>query len=459
LSFAIASATAGRELAAIVGDAHVMGDPARLAQFAIDDVVPGLAVTPGSAEEVAAVVRLAADNNLVVVTAGGFTKQSAGGIPERIDVLLRTHRLAAVEHYDPGDLTLSASAGVTLAGLGATLRPHNQMLPVDASQPEQATIGGILATAAHGPMKHGYGGVRDYCIGIRFVTGDGKLVKAGGRVVKNVAGYDLMKLLIGSYGTLGVIVSANFKVVPRPRQTSTLVCEFASADAALSFRDRVLASPLAPICLEIVSPNAQEFLGERTPARSPDTLLPASPLSVAAPWRIMVGAAGNDAVLARYVRELGSAVTQQLGPNAEGQMWRHLSNFSVNVLARHHNAMIVHIGVLIQDVAVALRAAEKAALDCNFVSALVGRVGIGSLVAAFIPLAVDPPSAMNYVAAASALRGELPRDSSAMVVRCPLEAKRHFSVWGSTTNDVAIMRALKRALDPSNILNRGRGVV
>ena len=452
------SDTAARTLAEIVGDDYVVSDPARLDALAIDGVIPGAAVTPGLVEEVTAIVRVAAESGFVVVPAGGFTKQSIGGLPERVDILLRTDRLAAIDHYDPGDLTLSIGAGLTLSTLDKKLAAHSQMLPVDALQPERATIGGVLATAAHGPMKHGYGGIRDYCIGIHCVTAEGKLVKGGGRVVKNVAGYDLMKLLIGSYGTLGIIVSANFKAVPRPRQTRTFVCEFSSAEEVLRFRDRVLASPLTPMCLEVVSPHAQEFLQEAPVPRDPDSMRPAA-TPVVAHWRVMIRAAGSDAVLGRYARELGSAVTQLFDGDAEAQMWRHVSNFSANIMERHRNAMIVNVGVPIAEVANALSAVEKAALDYTFVPAVIGRAGIGSLVAAFVPLAVDPPSAMHYANAASSLRGGLPRDSSAIVACCPLEAKPRFSVWGDPATDVQTMAAVKRALDPNNIFNRGRFVV
>ena len=126
--------------------------------------------------------------------------------------------------------------------------------------PEQVTIGGMLATGMTGPHRQGYGGLRDYCIGVRFVTGDGRKAKGGGRVVKNVAGYDMMKLLIGSQGTLGIITSASFKLFPAPRQTRTFVSEFAGIAEAIEFRNHVLRSPLDPICLEVVSPQARGVL-------------------------------------------------------------------------------------------------------------------------------------------------------------------------------------------------------
>ena len=456
MSAAETAVSPARELAAIAGEEHVREDAATLAALAVEEVAPAVAVAPGSAEEVAAVLRFASSRDLTVVPAGGFARQGIGGVPQRVDIVLETRRLAALEHYDPGDLTLGAGAGMTLAALEEKLAANQQFLPVQSARPEVETLGGLLATAASSPLRHGYGGLRDYCIGAHFVTGDGRLAKGGGRVVKNVAGYDLMKLLIGSFGTLGVIVSANFKVFPRPRQTATFACDFASAEEALAFRDRLLRSALSPICMELVSPRAEEYLREAPPPRNVDDLHPAASVKLAAgAWQVLVRAAGSDAVLARCRRELGSAVSQELVGEDESALWRQLLRFEEAVLARHHNAMMLNVSLPLSAVGEALAAAERA-LDNNFMPAAVGRFGAGSLEIAFLPLLVDPPSAMQYVAAVSAFRSALPRDASAVVARCPREAKLHFDVWGSSPTDRECMRAVKRAMDPANVLNRGR---
>jgi glycolate oxidase FAD binding subunit len=448
-----------RDLAALVGEEHVREDAAALAGLAIDEVAPAVAVAPGSAEEVAAILHFASSHDLCVVPAGGFTRQGIGGVPGHVDVVLETRRMAALEHYDPGDLTLGAGAGMTLAALEERLATNQQFLPIQSPNAGRETLGGLLATAASSPLRHGYGGLRDYCIGLRFVTGDGRIAKGGGRVVKNVAGYDLMKLLIGSFGTLGVIISANFKVFPRPRQTATFACDFAAAEDAIAFRDRLLRSALTPVCLELASPRAHEYLREAPPVRDVDHVGPQGPVKLeAGAWRVLLRAAGSDAVLARYRRELGSAASEELTGDAEAAFWRDFLRFEEAVLARHRNAMLLNLSLPLSAVAGALAAAERA-LDNNFMPAVVGRFAAGSLAIAFLPLLVDPPSAMQYVAAVSAFRGTLPRDASAVVTRCPREAKLHFDVWGSSPTDRESMQKVKRALDPAGILNRGRFLV
>ena len=159
MSAADTAVSLARELAGVVGEANVSEDPATLEKLAVEEVAPAVAVAPGTVEEVAAVLRFASGHNLIVVSAGGFTRQEIGGVPERVDIVLETHRLAALEHYDPGDLTLGAGAGMTLAALAEKLAAHQQFLPVESARAEAETIGGLLAAAASSPLRHGYGGL------------------------------------------------------------------------------------------------------------------------------------------------------------------------------------------------------------------------------------------------------------------------------------------------------------
>jgi glycolate oxidase FAD binding subunit len=460
MSTVAAAESVPRELAAIVGEPNVQHGDAQLAALAINGVVPANVVSPASVDEVAAVLEFANSRDLVVAPAGGFTKQDIGGIPPRVDILLRTTRLHGIQHYDPGDLTISIHAGTPFAEALAKLAEHHQWLPYDAPNLKTATVGGCLATGSVGPLKHVFGGLRDFCIGVQFVIAEGKIAKGGGMVVKNVAGYDLMKLLTGSYGTLGVITRANFKVFPRPRQTRSFVCSFVSIDEALEFRTKLLQSPLTPICLEIVSPGAPEYLSDSAQVRDPDHYAPSQPVArSAAAWQIVLRAAGSDNVLARYAKELGSAVSRTLDGAEEEQFWARVSDFEYSVLRRHRNAMVMYTHLTIQGVGAALKAIEKAAPDHNFIPAVLGRAATGNLVAAFVPVSADPSSAMQYANCASDFRGMLPQGSSAEVAHCPPEAKPHFDVWGTTPSDITMMRAVKKAIDPKNILNRGRFIV
>ena len=444
-----------QELAGIVGEEYV-----RQERVEINGVAPSVSVLPESADEIAAILRLANEHGLIVAPSGAFTNQQAGGIPERIDILLRTDRLDQIKHYDPGDLTIGVCAGLRLASVQNALGEHQQWIPYDPPNQRTATVGGLLATAAFGPLKSGSGGLRDFCIGIQFVTADGTVAKAGGNVVKNVAGYDLMKLMIGSYGSLAIITGANFKVFPRPRQTRTFICAFPSLQETLAFRNQVQRSPLWPMCLEIISPRALEYLCDPPVAHDPDEYAPAHPISPPAnEWQIVVRVSGSDNALARCRRELGSAVARELSGVLEAQFWTWVSQFECSLLERHRNAMIVYAHTTLQNIEGSIQALERAASDYNFLPAMLGRAATGSLVLGFVPLPVDPPAAMQYANCASAFRALLPPGCSAMVMRCPKEAKTYFDVWGSTPTDITLMRGVKQALDPKNILNRGRFIV
>jgi glycolate oxidase FAD binding subunit len=288
------------------------------------------------------------------------------------------------------------------------------------------------------------------------VTGDGVFGRGGGRVVKNVAGYDLMKLMIGSYGSLGVIVSANFKLFPMPQQTMTCICEFASAAELFLFRDRLLKSPLSPVVAEFISPTAIEYLSGAEP-RDPDSWAPAAPIAASEPnWQLALTFAGSDRLLARCRQELGSCMAQELSGEKERDFWSNFGEFESRLMSRHPNAMIFHVDFPIAESESVWEAAQAAATDYNFLAAAVGRATVGSFIVAFAPLAIDPPAVTQFAGAASYFRSRLSRAASAIVVRCPREAKQHFDVWGSTPTDIGLMQKIKRALDPKGILNRGR---
>ncbi len=412
-----------RELRAICGERYVV-------EAAVDATRNNAArfdASPASAEEVAAVMQVANEHELSADPAGGFTELDRSGL--QTDIILHTDRLTQVEHYDHADLTVGVGAGTTVAQLSAMVGADRLLFGCDPPSAERATVGGLLATASHGPLRHGYGAVRDYCIGVRFVTGDGRRAKGGGRVVKNVAGYDLMKLLIGSYGTLAVITSASFKLFPAPRQTRTFFAEFATARGALEFRDRVMCSPLSPMCMELVSPGARKLM-------RPDMASDA--------WVICVRAAGSDAVLARYRKELGPVVTHELYGDGERTMWKVIEDFGVSQTGQVDQPHIVELTVWPRDVqAVVDSLLETTALGGPDV-AIIGRVGIGHLVVKSCG-GIDVGRAIVEVLTKN-LRGEV-----------TVKAVGAANPWPIPPENLTSMRAVKQALDPKNVL-RGRKI-
>lgn len=424
-----------RDLVSICGMEHVTEAPSDN----IRGCVASAAVRPGSPEEIAAVLRFANENNLTVVPVGGLTQQHVGAVPAQVDILLYTSRLTDVEHYDSADLTIGLGAGQTVAKLCEMIGTSGLLFAGDPPAWQQATIGGLLATGITGPRRHGYGGLRDYCIGVRFVTGDGRIGKGGGRVVKNVAGYDLMKLLIGSWGTLGVITGASFKLFPWTAQKRTFVAGFSTAAEAIEYRNAVLRSPLSPMCLELVSPEA----GKMLPAQ-------AGP----AAWSVYVRGAGSDVVLARYRSELGDAVNREIDGDDEAAFWREVANLPHNLWLERPEALLLSFSVPLSDVFSILNDATTVAEGNDLTLAAIGRIGVGHILLSFWR-AGSGSAAPALVTAASALRNRLSRDASMAVLNCPPAAQKEIGRVRTPTH-VESMRAVKRALDPKDILNRGR---
>ncbi len=212
------SANFPTRLESLIGTSYVVTDPATRATYAVDEIIPSAVSIPTSPEQAAEVVRFAALENLALIPCGARTKLQIGLPPSRYDIALDMTALNQIVHYDPGDLTLSAEAGTPIEKLNAHLLEHRQFLPLLVPWYSRTTIGGTIASGIDSPLRQFYGTARDFLIGAEFIDGAGKLCKSGGRVVKNVTGYDLHKLLIGSLGTLAVITRRS----PRSLSTSSV---------------------------------------------------------------------------------------------------------------------------------------------------------------------------------------------------------------------------------------------
>src|SRR6202049_2128861 len=215
-------------LESVIGAARVNGSSESCAKFAVDGVVPSAIARPTSSAEVVEIVRFAKSEKLALIPCGRRTKLGIGMPPARYDIALDITGLNQIAYYDPGDLTLSVDAGMNLVQLAEALAQQKQFLPLAVPFFDQCTVGGTIASNIGSALRPGYGSARDFLLGAEFVNGAGTFTKSGGRVVKNVTGYDLHKLLIGSLGTLGAITRLNFRTFPLPEGYGPLVCTFMS---------------------------------------------------------------------------------------------------------------------------------------------------------------------------------------------------------------------------------------
>jgi len=228
--------------------------------LSIDDSAPLGVKRPGTVAEIGAIVTEARAAGRGVYPVGGRTTLDVGLPPSKPGIALDTTALRSVIDYPARDMTITVQAGITLSAIQAGLAKEGQWLPVDVPSPERATLGGAIALNASGPRRYGHGTLRDYVIGISFVTDDGVEVKAGGRVVKNVAGYDLMKLQIGAVGTLGVVTQVTLKVKPRPEASAAVVLG-CKADQVAPVLDRLHASKARPVAVELLNQAAWRAWG------------------------------------------------------------------------------------------------------------------------------------------------------------------------------------------------------
>src|SRR5579871_4081952 len=212
---------------------------------------PQLIVAPGDEQQIAQILKAANDAGLAVIPRGGGTKLAWGNPPQRADVILSTARLNAIVEHAHSDLTVTVEAGCTLKQLGETLAKQNQRLALDGLWPTRATVGGILSTNDSGALRLRFGSLRDLVIGATIALADGTLAKSGGKVVKNVAGYDLPKLVTGALGTLGVITQATFRLHPMPKETRTVSCLARDAREAQRIVLVIQDSKLAHSALQI----------------------------------------------------------------------------------------------------------------------------------------------------------------------------------------------------------------
>ncbi len=376
----------------------------------IDDSPPLPVRRPATVAEVGDLVRQVRTARHGVYPVGGRTTLDVGLPPTKPGVALDTTALNGVIDYPARDMTITVQAGITVAALRAELAKEGQWLPVDVASPERATLGGVVALNQSGPRRCGYGTLRDYVIGISFVTDDGVEVKAGGRVVKNVAGYDLMKLQIGAVGTLGVVTQVTLKVKPKPEAAAAVVFG-CSGDALGPVLDLLHNSKSRPVAVEVLNREAW---------RAAD-LGPAGD----SPWVVAVGFEEKAATVAwqraTLLDELKTAPVRDVADAPDsGKMWAALTALQL----RPESRFIGKTGVLPSKTAAGL--ANSAGLV--HAHALTGVVWT---------------------------HGEAPADG-AVLRRCPVAEKKTLPVWGKPPAAGDLMRHVKTTLDPDNVFNPGR---
>ncbi|MGB0033982.1 MAG: FAD-binding oxidoreductase [Candidatus Acidiferrales bacterium] len=458
----MAAKTAPSRLADIVGAPNVSNDPAQIRDFAVDGKIPGAAVRPGTPAEVAEIVKFAAAENLAVVATSARTKLGLGLPPRKYDLAIDMSRLDRVVAFDPGDLTLGVEPGILLSKLATVLAEHKQFLPLAVPYSNRASAGGTIASGVDNPLRQYYGTARDYLLGVEYVTGEGVAVKSGGRVVKNVTGYDLHKLMIGSLGTLGIMTRINFRTYPKPEAIRGFVASFDRAEQAVALRHRIAQSALTPLTLEILSPRVAEIFAGEAAARV-ESNVPRPQMLSSKHWTLAASYAGNDKVLERYATELrgmagraGAVVDAVLGDDQRPSVWGRLREFIPIALESSPATTIMKIGVLPMRMKEMLESAARIAESNSLPWAAVAR-GLGIIYVALLPNEKNEDTQRRVRQASDqilAACGTL--EANATIPWCPSEWKGAVKVWGNERADFAQMAKLKKIFDPPGILSPGR---
>lgn len=377
-------------------------------------------LAPSTAAELAEALRDAAGSGRTIALAGNSTKRRMAGPVEPAGLDISTVSLRAVLQYEPRDLTISVGAGLSWRELTCLLAEQRQMIPLDPPFGDQATVGGVIAANSSGPRRRLYGTARDVVIGMQFATLEGKLVHSGGMVVKNVAGLDMAKLMIGSFGTLAAISVVNFKLAPMPEVERSFLLPFASVEQANEARVAILKGQLQPAAIDLLNPAAGATIGNSS-------------------WLLVIRVGGNPAAVDRYEHEFAAYADSVAIDKQERHqtLWRHIENFTPRFLAEHEDGAVVRASCTLK---------ELGEVMASFPGSALARAGSGVCYGYFDRSAV----AAEWLAKAAA------RGWKAVLEFSPEARKRTLELWPSPGADLEIMKRVKHLFDPGNLLNRGR---
>jgi glycolate oxidase FAD binding subunit len=428
-----------------------MGPPGLIVEQAfvsLDELGSLPAMQPASVAQLCELVLRAAAEGHAIYPVGGQTMLDLGLPPSKPGMPVDLRRLDQVIDYPARDMTVTAQAGITIAKLQSLLKGENQQLPIDVPLPERATLGGALAVNSSGPRRYGYGTLRDYVIGISVVNDEGHEIKAGGRVVKNVAGYDLCKLYIGSLGTLGIITQVTLKVKPRPQSVRLLTLPCPGENFA-DLLNRLHESRTRPMCIDVLSRAADEALSQQLDGTA--DLGPSLPANW---WRPIVGFDGNPTTVAWQIKQLSEEL-----PEDSRRLSCELADADAEVLLARLADFLLwpEAKLTLKANVLPHMTAEFSKHVLAFSPALVLQIHAGNgIVIIHQPGDSTQEQTQELVQRlsewASAAGGNL------IVQRAPAAWKKTLPVWGRPRDDAWLMREIKAKLDSRGLFNPGRFV-
>ena len=432
------------KLKRIVGESGVLSEEQGTA-YTFDGYVPKAVVLPTSVQDMQDVLQFAVKHNLSVMPAGAGTKLGIGNLPQNVDVVLSTTRLNSVVEYEPADLTVTVEAGIRLKDLQTELATHRQYLALNPPYADRCTIGGIVATNASGSFRLRHGTARNQVLGLRVVRSDGTVVKSGGKVVKNVAGYDLNKLYIGAFGTLGIITEVTLKLSPIPVRQAILTADFQNVQDATNTGLAIVSSQTLPMFVNLFVNSDPMHREAETPTRENKPIL-------------VTGFGGDPETVAwqlaqcQEVMEHNGAIGVTI---VEDESLQHVQEAVQEFSADNKNTEIVVAKLNLKRTDLTEFAAQIMKADWARDAQMMAVLGSGVL-SVNIPVVSDT----NYQSLAGALtqlrQTAMSKQGNLIIEIAPPELKRHIDVWGSLEGTLSLMKQIKAKFDPTGVLNPGR---
>ena len=404
----------------------------KINQAVINAEAPIYLLFPKTVDALAKIVKQASQNQWRILICGNGSKLTWGNLSQDISLVISTQKCARLIEHAVGDLTVTAEAGMKLADLQAVLRSHNQFLPIDPSYPQTATLGGIVATADTGSWRQRYAGVRDLLLGLSFVRADGEIAKAGGRVVKNVAGYDLMKLFTGAYGSLGLISQLTFRTYPLIATSQTLLLT-GKIEQIAQASQTIRNSGLTPTALDLLSATLVDRLGL------------GKNIGLVMRWQTIAESIKQQIEQVQAIATELSLTYKNYQDRSETDLWQQCA--TITTTPDSDTAITCKIGI---SPTAALNFLQlKQISSPNIAVRVHAASGIGELQLKNI----DDRAIAQMRSYCQQNYGFL------TILHAPKSVKQEIDIWGYTGNAKQTMQTIKNQFDPQNLLNPSRFLV
>ncbi|MCY4569317.1 MAG: FAD-binding oxidoreductase, partial [Candidatus Poribacteria bacterium] len=409
------------------------------------------------------VLQFAVKQGVSVMPAGAGTKLGIGNLPQKVDVVLATTHLNSVVEYEPADLTVTVEAGIRLADLQTELARHRQYLALNPPYADRCTIGGIVATNASGSLRLRHGTARNQVLGLRVVRADGTVVKSGGKVVKNVAGYDLNKLYIGAFGTLGIITEVTLKLSPIPVRQAILTADFQNVQEAVDTGLSIVGSQTLPMFANMfINAENTQLRVDKSSTRSELTRhhreTEWNDAQDSMVKKVVVGFGGDPETVAWQLTQCQGIMEQNgaIGVTIrEGESLQHIQGAVQEFSADNKNTEIVVAKLNLKRTDLAEFASQIVGANWARDVQMMALLGSGVLYA-ILPATSDT----DYQSLANVLtrlrQTAMSRQGNLIIEVAPPELKRHIDVWGSVEGTLSLMKQIKAKFDPVGLLNPGR---